>query len=265
MAKRRFWKRDSEGKFAKTSGGGTKTKARPRPKAKAKPSARKIVANTGRSVVRAKSKRVDKRKATAPARAERKAVAAKRINDGATAAIHGVQAVEAGRRAAGYLTASGATASFAPVAAILGAKAAIAVAESANETHRVKTLTSKSYRKGTIEERSKFDASYGKRAKVINTANNATNLVAVLGAASVLTGPLIKDKAARENIKRHRGQEGRDMYDQARHDRRYDGYKKRGGTGAIVPYTGANATPKEAKRKRGGVYDITSKSGKRVA
>jgi hypothetical protein len=263
MAKRRFWKRDQKGRFAETNGGGTKTKAKPKAKAKSKsrPSARKIAANTGKSYAKAKSARVDKRKATAPARAERKAVAAKRINAGAETAVHGVQAIDAGRRAAGYLTASGATASFAPVAAVLGVKAAIAVAESANETHRVKTLTSKSYRKGSIEERSKFDASYGKRAKVINRANNATNIVAALGAVGLVTGPLIKAQAAEQNFKRNRAAEGGRVYEA----NRAAAYKSRGGTSPIVPYTGASARPKEAKRKRGGVYDITSKSGKRVA
>lgn len=86
------------------------------------------------------------------------------------------------------------------IAAALGARAGLTGASALNEVHAIRTRTSRKYKNGTVQERSKFEAGYEKRAQIINTAATATD---ILGAASLL-GSTIKGRRARRGSRRVR-------------------------------------------------------------
>ncbi len=187
----------------------------------------------------------------------KQSVAAEKFARNAQLALHGANVYSSSRNALAQGTAA-ATALSTPGGQALGAflatKAAISTGQALNEAHRVRTLTSKNYVNGTVEEQSRFDTSYKKRAKVLNRANTATTVVGVLGTA----GPLIKTLAGAQNNLRR---EQRERSDAASGE----AYKAGGGTGALARRDGTNAKPKLIKPKRNGVYDITTVGSRRVA
>jgi hypothetical protein len=129
-----------------------------------------------------------------------------------------------------------------PLALTLGAKSATQGGIALNEAHRVRTVTSKKYVNGTVNDRSKFDQSYRTRSKYLNKADTAAEISAAVAGGLTLAGPLIRQRAANNRS-------------------RNAASNSRGLPGGPI----GRPQPKRAKQKRSGVYDITSASGRRVA
>lgn len=247
MAKRRNYKRDRNGRFASTTGGGsTATTGRALPRRSKQTTARqKTFGPGGRVAVYMQNNGYGLEEA-GPGRPLTKAQKTKGVQVAARteAVISGVVVAQSARQSYVYgLGASGAAvAGQIPLAAALGAKSATQGAIALNEAHRIRTVTSKKYVNGTVSDRSKFNTSYQKRSRVLNRADTASELVAIAATGLTLGGPLIAQRAAARRAQR------------ANSD-------ARGVPGQPIGRT----EPKAARRRRNGVYDITTAKGKRVA
>lgn len=247
--------RDRNGKFSR-KGGGNRSKSLT---ARAGRVGRSVSAGRGRTVASATPTKHplagSRREGSAPV--NRQAAISRNITSGV--------AIATGGRATFTLGASAVAAAglgHYPLAGLLGARAGITAARTVNEVHRVRTITSKQYVEGSVSEKSKFDLGYAKRTKVLNHAQSATDVVGTAAVVANLGYPALKQQVLLRQGRVHMKNKQTAAADESFATATKRTYK---GGSAVVSYTGANATPKLAKPKRNGVYDITTAGGKRVA
>lgn len=218
--------RDKNGKFT-SKGGGGKSRASKRP-----PRQRRL------------------NKASTPASPQplaRRVRNSKNLEDATAGVMIGLVATQ-GAKQAGFsaLAAGRFYATGRPLlAAAAGAKAVTSAAVAANEVHRIRTVTSDTFKTRTVEEQSKFTAAAARRDKILNRADSAVDLVSTVGTPLVLAAQLY---AMGKNRPRPGGP-----------TRYTDNNANDRGIGSGRPGIRINTV----KANRAGVYDITTAGQRR--